>query len=137
MRINNSSPSVYHINQRNNLSNNKALFKSTLLIQTVEKKEDEDEEKKEKTVEKKGKLVTAREGAYIRQYLINSDGSKVLLSETKQAENEATSTENYSRLLSNSNKNQNIDNGISNNSKEIVSLLNQQIGNITSKRRAD
>jgi hypothetical protein len=52
------------------------------------------------------------------------------LSETKQAEDEATSTENYSRLLSNSNKNQNIDEGMSNNSKEIVSLLNQQIGNI-------
>ncbi|MNO17141.1 hypothetical protein D3C76_68340 [compost metagenome] len=128
MRINNSSPNVYHINQRNNLSNNKALFKSTLLIQTVEKKEDE--EKKDKSVEKKGQLVTAREGAYIRQYLVNSDGSKVLLSETKQAEDEATSTENYSRLLSNSNKNQNIDDGMSNNSKEIVSLLNQQIGNI-------
>lgn len=51
MRINNSSPSIYHINQRNNLTNNKELFKSTLLVQTVEKKEDE--EKKDKSVEKK------------------------------------------------------------------------------------
>ncbi|MEK4524748.1 MULTISPECIES: hypothetical protein [Paenibacillus] len=126
MRINNSSPSIYHINQRNNLTNNKELFKSTLLVQTVEKKEDE--EKKDKSVEKKGQLVTAREGAYTRQYLVNSDGSKVLLSETKHAEGEATSTENYSRFLSNSNKNQN-DDGMSNNSKEIVSLLNQQIVN--------
>ncbi|APO44078.1 hypothetical protein BS614_08705 [Paenibacillus xylanexedens] len=108
MRVNNSSPSIYHINQRNNLTNNKELFKSTLFVQTVEKKEDE--EKKDKSVEKKGQLVTAREGAYTRQYLVNSDGSKVLLSD------------------SNSNKNQN-DDGMSNNSKEIVSLLNQQIGN--------
>lgn len=52
MRINNSSPSVYHINQHNNLTNNKELFKSTLLIQTVEKKDDE--EKKDKSGEKRG-----------------------------------------------------------------------------------
>ena len=128
MRINNSIPSVYHTNQRNNPSNYKELFESTLLVQTVEKKENE--EKKDKPVEKKGKLVSAREGAYIRQYLVNSDGSKVLLSETKQAEEEATSTENYSRLLPNSNKGQNTDDGMSNNSKEIISLLNLQIGNI-------
>ncbi|OKP82347.1 hypothetical protein A3844_12545 [Paenibacillus helianthi] len=127
MRINNSSPSVYYSNQRNNLSSNKDLFESTLLVQTNEKKE---EEKKDKPVEKKGHLVTAKEGAYIRQYIVNSDGSKVLLSEIKQAENESTSTENNSQLLFNSKKNQNVEDGMSNNSKELVSLLNQQVGNI-------
>jgi hypothetical protein len=128
MRINNSSSSIYHISQHNNLSKNKELFKSTLIEKRFEKKEDE--EKTDKPVEKKGQLVTAREGAYIRQYLVNSAGSKVLLSEKKQAEIEAISTENYSRKLSNSNKNQHIDDGMFNNSKEIVNLLNQNIGNI-------
>ncbi|MGN7761838.1 hypothetical protein [Paenibacillus sp. 22594] len=128
MRINNSSPSVYYSNQRNNLSSNKDLFESTLLVQINEKKEED--EKKDKSVEKKGKLVTAKEGAYIRQYIVYSDGSKVLLSEIKQAEKESTSTENNSQLLFNSKKNQNVDDGMSNNSKELVSLLNLQVGNI-------
>ncbi|TQR46255.1 hypothetical protein [Paenibacillus popilliae] len=52
------------------------LFADTM--KEIQKQESDEKENK------KGKLVTAREDGYIRQYLVRPDGSKVLLGETKQ-----------------------------------------------------
>lgn len=132
MRINSSIPTYHHINQRNNLmNNNNELFKSALLEQTTGKNDNEDKENKSE--EKKGKLVTTKEGPYVRQYLVHSDGSKVLLSEIKQAEveDEATPTENYSRLLTKPSNHHDQADAMSENTEDIISFLNQLVGNIT------
>ncbi|MBH5317828.1 hypothetical protein I6N90_08425 [Paenibacillus sp. GSMTC-2017] len=121
MRINNYNPIFIQKGKGNNLSTNKELFQSTLFEQTIGKKKDE--ETNDKSVEKKGKLITAKEGAYVRQYLINSDGSKVLLNETKQAADEGISTENYSRSLSKQTITQNDTDGMNENTKETIQLL--------------
>lgn len=41
-------------------------------------------QKSNKKEEGKGKLVTVKEGGYLRQYIVRPDGSKILLSEMKQ-----------------------------------------------------
>jgi hypothetical protein len=103
--------------QRPNRHSSDDLFESTLL---------KTEKKDEKAEEKKGKLVTAREGAYVRQYLVGADGSKILLSEMKQAEAETTSTDAYSpQAIGGFNL---TENGMSRNTQETLNLLNLQIG---------
>lgn len=76
---------------------------------------------KSKREESQGKLVTVREGGYLRQYIVRPDGSKVLLSETKQSEE--TAVESASRLLSKP-----YGSGVSLNTEEALGLLNLQAG---------
>lgn len=116
MRIETNAAYSYHKQQASRHSSDD-LFESTLL---------KTEKKEEKSEEKKGKLVTAREGAYVRQYLVGADGSKILLSETKQAEAETTSTDNYSPQAFVGFKLK--ENGMSRNTQETLNLLNLQIG---------
>jgi hypothetical protein len=116
MRIQSGQPiSTYA--QRTSNGASPELFESTLL---------KAENKEEKPEEKKGRLVTTREGAYIRQYIVGSDGSKILLSEIKQSEDELTATENYKPTASPS-QNRN-ESGMSENTKEALNLLNVQMG---------
>jgi hypothetical protein len=116
MRIE-SSQTFSSYGQRATGNASSELFESTLL------KADKKEEKPE---EKKGKLVTAREGAYVRQYLVGADGSKILISEIKQAEEDTTSTGNYAPSgLRESNLSES---GMSRNNKEMIDLLNLQMG---------
>ncbi len=118
MRIE-SSPAYLSYGQRATRNLSKDLFKSTLLM--TEKKEDKKEGIPE---EKKGKLVTVREGAYVRQYLVGEDGSKIFLSETKQAEEETTSTDKYSLASRGLHI---MESGMSQNTKKTLNLLNLQM----------
>ncbi|GAA0359589.1 hypothetical protein [Bacillus horti] len=91
---------------------NKELFKSTLL------------EKQEKEESSKGKLVTTREGGYVRQYIVSPKGDKILLSEVKaHDEVESSRTENYQRPIPKNNLD-----GLSENTNEILNLLHLETG---------
>ncbi|WP_051217593.1 hypothetical protein [Paenibacillus assamensis] len=88
----------------------------------------EAEQKESKENEKRGKLVTAREGGYLRQYLVQADGSKILLTEVKQnAVHPTGEAEENSTALAAAFTNRN---GIpaSNNTKSMMELLNFQAG---------
>ncbi|MFX3631304.1 MAG: hypothetical protein ACE3L7_18570 [Candidatus Pristimantibacillus sp.] len=85
----------------------------------------QEEKKEEKQEENKGKLITAKEGAYVRQYLVRADGSKVLLSETKQGDEDAI-TDNYQHPAASIQREKN--GALSANTEEIISLLNFQAG---------
>ncbi|MBG9791977.1 hypothetical protein ABD76_05455 [Paenibacillus dendritiformis] len=101
--------------QRKN-HNNELLFEAVL--------KDAAKQEEEKQEDKKGKLVTAREGEYIRQYIVRPDGSRVLLSETQQTfETDATGKE--SSAPSHAQPQQS---GMSHNTKEMIGLLNFQVG---------
>ncbi|WP_145038763.1 hypothetical protein [Paenibacillus sp. Y412MC10] len=83
---------------------------------------------KSKKEESQGKLVTIREGRYLRQYIVRPDGSKILLSESKQPEE--TAVESASQLLSKPHWG-----GMSLNTKEALDLLNLQAGAAVVKPR--
>ncbi|MGO4788762.1 hypothetical protein AB4124_15180 [Paenibacillus sp. 2KB_20] len=79
-------------------------------------------QKNKKEEEGKGKMVTVREGGYLRQYMVRPDGSKMLLSETKQFESEtAASSTDLSMALPRAG-------GMSLNTKEALDLLCLQAG---------
>lgn len=79
-------------------------------------------QKNKKEEEGKGKMVTVREGGYLRQYMVRPDGSKMLLSETKQFESEtAASSTDLSMSLPRAG-------GMSLNAKEALDLLCLQAG---------
>lgn len=79
-------------------------------------------QKSKKEEENKGKLVTVREGGYLRQYMVQPDGSKMLLSETKQYESEsAASSTDLSMSLPRTG-------GMSLNTKDALDLLCLQAG---------
>ncbi|OME92914.1 MULTISPECIES: hypothetical protein [Paenibacillus] len=79
-------------------------------------------QKNKKEEEGKGKMVTVREGGYLRQYMVRPDGSKMLLSETKQFESEtAASSTDLSMSLPRAG-------GMSLNTKEALDLLCLQAG---------
>lgn len=86
------------------------------MIQEADKKE-----KQEKEEDNKGKLITAREGAYVRQYLVRADGSKVLLSEIKQEDAMADNVQHPAASIQ-------PDSRLSANTEELMSLLNFQAG---------
>lgn len=101
--------------QRRN-QNNDLLFEAVL--KDVENKEAEKQE------DKKGKLVTTREGAYIRQYIVRPDGSKFLLSETQQTiETDATGNDHNVPINAHP-----LQSGFSQKTKEMINLLNFQVG---------
>ncbi|MBT2765536.1 hypothetical protein [Paenibacillus sp. ISL-20] len=78
--------------------------------------------KNKKEEEGKGKMVTVREGGYLRQYMVRPDGSKMLLSETKQVESEsAASSTDLSMSLPRAGR-------MSLNTKEALDLLCLQAG---------
>ncbi|KZS47276.1 hypothetical protein AWU65_15740 [Paenibacillus glucanolyticus] len=79
-------------------------------------------QKNKKEEENKGRLVTVREGGYLRQYIVQSNGSKILLSETKQYKDEAAA--DSSHLLAPLPQT----GGMSLNTKEALHLLNLQAG---------
>ncbi|OAB41741.1 hypothetical protein [Paenibacillus glacialis] len=79
--------------------------------------------KEEKKEDPSGKLVTSHEGGYIRQYIVSSDGSKILVSEIKQNTDEATLTENYTNHSTRPSSE-----GISHNTEQIMNLLNYNAG---------
>ncbi|MCM3342144.1 hypothetical protein M3650_26860 [Paenibacillus sp. MER TA 81-3] len=106
--------------QRANSNANKELFSSVLMEKEAEKTEDKQGE------EKKGKLVTCREGAYVRQYIVRPDGTKILLSEAKQAEDESISAVNDLHRLSE--KQYANEDGMTQNTKDVINLLNMQAG---------
>lgn len=60
------------------LQNTKANLTSLVFKFDLEEQQKAIVEKKD---EKTGKLVTSREGGYVRQYIVNSDGIKILVSE--------------------------------------------------------
>lgn len=72
--------------------------------------------------ENQGKLVTVREGGYVRLYIVRSDGSKIWLSETKQYEDGAAASPSH--LLTSLPQT----GGMSLNTKEALDLLNLQAG---------
>lgn len=79
-------------------------------------------QKSTKEEEGKGKLITVREGGYLRQYMVRPDGSKMLLSETKQYESEsAASSSNLSLSLPRAG-------GLGLNTKDALDLLCLQAG---------
>lgn len=94
-----------------------ALFMDTLK-ETMNKEE-------EKEGDKKGRLVTAREDGYIRQYLVRPDGSKVLLGETKQTFDEVSS--NTESLVAQQPMN-NLSSNSSQNTQDMMALLNFYAG---------
>ncbi|RJG22458.1 hypothetical protein [Paenibacillus thiaminolyticus] len=96
--------------------NNDLLFEAVL--------KDAAKQEEEKQEDKKGKLVTTREGAYIRQYIVRPDGSRVLLSETRQSVG-TDDMGNDQNLPDNAPL---VQSGISQSTKEIIVLLNFQAG---------
>ncbi|NGP59369.1 hypothetical protein FLT15_13700 [Paenibacillus thiaminolyticus] len=96
--------------------NNDLLFESVL--------KDAAKQEEEKQEDKKGKLVTTREGAYIRQYIVRPDGSRVLLSETRQSVG-ADDMGHDQNLPDNAPL---VQSGMSQITKEIIDLLNFQAG---------
>ncbi len=101
----------------NNKTNN--LFETNLQEKEMEKKD-------EKQDGKKGKLVTCREGSYVRQYIMKSDGSKILVSELKQNESEiSTSSRAQNPAYSKNNPSQH---GMNINTKEALHILNLNAG---------
>ncbi|WP_127589668.1 hypothetical protein [Paenibacillus lautus] len=79
-------------------------------------------QKSKKEEEGKGKLITVREGGYLRQYMVRPDGSKMLLSETKQYKSEsAASSSNLSLSLPRAG-------GMGLNTKDALDLLCLQAG---------
>ncbi|BFH14038.1 hypothetical protein WJ0W_003602 [Paenibacillus melissococcoides] len=93
-----------------------------LLFEAVLK--DAAKQEEEKQGDKKGRLVTAREGEYIRQYIVRPDGSRVLLSEAKQT----FETEAMGNDPSAPNEAQPVQSGMSQNTKDMIGLLNFQVG---------
>jgi hypothetical protein len=84
-------------------------------------------QKNKKEEEGKGKMVTVREGGYLRQYMVRPDGSKMLLSETKQFESEsAASSTDRSMSFPRAG-------GMSLNTKEALDLLCLQAGAVGSR----
>lgn len=80
-------------------------------------------QKSTKEEEGKGKLITVREGGYLRQYMVRPDGSKMLLSETKQYDSEsAASSSNLSLSLPRAGG------GMGRNTKDALDLLCLQAG---------
>ncbi|GED17771.1 hypothetical protein [Aneurinibacillus migulanus] len=101
----------------NNKTNN--LFETNLQEKEMEKKD-------EKQDGKKGKLVTCREGSYVRQYIMKSDGTKILVSELKQNESEiSTSSHDQNPAYSKNNPRQH---GMNTNTKEALHTLNLNAG---------
>ncbi|MCR8843444.1 hypothetical protein NQ117_07090 [Paenibacillus sp. SC116] len=86
------------------------------------------EEKEKKQDDKKGKLVTAREGAYLRQYLVQADGSKVLLSEVKQMAEQPLETGPDSPTSLHAPTINGENHPFSGNTKAMMNLLNFQAG---------
>ncbi|TVX92545.1 hypothetical protein [Paenibacillus agilis] len=88
----------------------------------------EAEQKEEKENEKRGKLVTAREGEYVRQYLVQADGSKILLAEVKQstAQPNSENKESSETLAATLVNRQGIH--TNSNTKSMMNLLNFQAG---------
>ncbi|MCQ6563279.1 hypothetical protein [Paenibacillus mendelii] len=84
------------------------------------------EKEKEKQKEDKGKLVTAREGAYVRQYMVRPDGSKILISETKQTGEDSTTTDHDLQPASHRANGNN--SGMSHNTAEALHLVSLQVG---------
>lgn len=79
------------------------------------------------SVESKNKFVTATEGGYVRSYLIKEDGTKIMLSETKQTQNDKeSSTPNL--LLSSKSPDKQAQSASSVNTKETMLLLNLNAG---------
>lgn len=102
--------------QRKTQNNNDLLFEAVL--------KDAAKQEEEKQEDKKGKLVTAREGAYIRQYIVRPDGSRVLLSETRQSV--GTDAMGNDQNLPDSAPL--VQSGMNQSTKEIIALLNFQAG---------
>ncbi|MBD8498632.1 hypothetical protein [Paenibacillus arenosi] len=88
----------------------------------------EAEQKEEKENEKRGKLVTAREGGYVRQYLVQADGSKILLAEVKQSTEQPNgeNKESSETLAATQVNRQGIH--TNRNTKSMMNLLNFQAG---------
>ncbi|MFW5437551.1 hypothetical protein [Paenibacillus apiarius] len=106
--------------QRTKSNPSKELFSSVLLEKEAEKTEDKQGD------EKKGKLVTCKEGAYVRQYIVRPDGTKILLSEAMQAEEESISPVTAQhRLTAEQRANED---GMTQNAKDVINLLNMQAG---------
>ncbi|MDR0268181.1 hypothetical protein [Paenibacillus sp.] len=58
---------------------------------TFELGQEQDADQPNKSKGTGGKLVTCREGGYIRQYIVRADGSRILLSEMKEPKSDAAS----------------------------------------------
>ncbi len=112
-------------NNRLSIRNTKSTPSSLTFNFELEKQLKANEEKKE---DPSGKLVTSHEGGYIRQYIVSSDGSKILVSEIKQDSDEATLIENYTN-----NDTRPQSEGISQNTEQMLNLLNFHAGIISKK----
>ncbi|KOP64616.1 hypothetical protein AMS62_04635 [Bacillus sp. FJAT-18019] len=79
-------------------------------------------QKSHKEEEGKGKMVTVKEGGYLRQYIVRPDGSKILLSEMKQHDDgtDTSSAQRLKPLLQ--------ADGTNTNTKEALELLSLQAG---------
>ncbi|MFD3259180.1 hypothetical protein ACE3MQ_11275 [Paenibacillus lentus] len=94
---------------------------------SLEESESDEEQKKE---DHSGKLVTSREGGYIRQYLVKADGTQILISELQEDAESAPAANHMSRPANSMQSD-----GIHQNAEEMISLLNFQAGIINNKKR--
>ncbi|WP_110930821.1 hypothetical protein [Paenibacillus bouchesdurhonensis] len=120
-------PSIGH---NYNAVSPKAQNRSQALLEykfALEESKADEEQKKD---DHSGKLVTSREGGYIRQYLVKADGTRILISELQEDAESTPLTNHTSRL-----ENHMHSDGIHQNTEEMISLLNFQAGIINNKKR--
>ncbi|GAA0136388.1 hypothetical protein YSY43_32290 [Paenibacillus sp. YSY-4.3] len=122
MRISLGSNSIAVSPQTQNTSRSQSTLEYKFALEEPEAIE---ELKKE---EHSGKLVTSREGGYIRQYLVKADGTAILISELQQ---DAAPAVNYTERPANGMQSD----GVHQNAEEMISLLNFQAGIINGRKR--
>lgn len=93
------------------------------------KEQDDDQSKKSK--ESSGKLVTCREGGYIRQYIVRADGSRILLSEMKEPQSDGAPQMQEDNKAVHGQQ----EDSMGQNTKDMIQLLNVQAGIAADYRR--
>lgn len=128
MRISFGNNTGYNYNvaspQAQNISRSQAPLEYKF---SLEEPEADEEQKKE---DHSGKLVTSREDGYIRQYLVKTDGTKILISELQDDAVLAPAVNHMSRPANSMQSD-----GVHQNTEEMISLLNFQAGIINNKKR--
>lgn len=91
---------------------------------TFELGKEQNDDKSNKSKESSGKLVTCREGGYIRQYIVRADGSRILLSEMKEPQSDAAPQMQEGKKGVHGEQ----EDSMGQNTKDMIQLLNVQAG---------
>lgn len=91
---------------------------------TFELGQDQDADRSNKAKGSSGKLVTCREGGYIRQYIVRADGSRILLSEMKEPQTDATPPNQDDSKADHGGHGD----SLNRNTEDVIQLLNVQAG---------